>query len=225
MRWAARSLTGSTTKRSYSMRKYLVAAFLAGSIASPALAQSARDASPFTGLRAEGIVGYDSIGFSGEDDVDDIGGDDSLEGVTYGVGIGFDANLGGVVAGAEVELSESSADFDFDDGDIALGLDAGRDIYVGGRLGIVASPNIMVYGKAGYTNLKLEGDASDGFDSLSGSDELDGYRLGAGAEFLFGPNSYGKLEYRYSNYGNYGDDRFEIDVDRHQIVAGVGFRF
>ncbi len=47
-------------------------------------------------------------------------------------------------------------------------------------------------------------------------------------------NSFVKLEYRYSNYsegeidleGDLPDsDRFDTDLDRHQIVAGVGFRF
>jgi outer membrane immunogenic protein len=209
------------------MRKLLLAALLAGTVTAPAFAQPAGEASPFAGLRVEGIVGYDSVGFSGEDDVDDIGGNDSLEGVAYGVGVGYDFDLGGVVAGAELELADSSADFDFDDGDVALALDAGRDIYVGGRLGIVASPNLMIYGKAGYTNLKLNGTASDGPDSFSGSDKVDGYRLGAGAEMLFGTNTFGKVEYRYSNYGSFDNDDVlgGIDLDRHQIVAGVGFRF
>jgi outer membrane immunogenic protein len=210
------------------MRKLLLAAFIAGAASTPALAQPAAGDSPFTGLRLEGLVGYDSIGFSGEDDVDDIGGDDSLEGATYGIGVGFDADLGGVVAGAEVELTESSGDFDFDDDEVTAGLDAGRDIYVGGRLGFVASPNVLIYGKAGYTNLKLRANASDGVTTFRGSDEVDGYRLGGGAEFLFGPNTYGKVEYRYSNYGSFdnnSDVLGDLDMDRHQIVAGVGFRF
>jgi outer membrane immunogenic protein len=131
------------------------------------------------------------------------------------------------VIGAEVELSDASSDFDFDDGDIQASLDAGRDIYVGGRVGFAAGSRALVYGKAGYTNLKLDASLSDGFDEFVGSDELDGFRLGGGAEFLFGTNTYGKVEYRYSKYDGYEDDDAfgEIDLDRHQIVAGVGFRF
>ena len=42
-----------------------------------------------------------------------------------------------------------------------------------------------------------------------------------------------KLEYRYSNYSEGevdfedGDDsdRFDVDLDRHQVMAGVGVRF
>ena len=46
------------------MRKYLLAALLAGSVATPALAQ---DNAPFSGIRVEGIVGYDTT------DVEDEG--------------------------------------------------------------------------------------------------------------------------------------------------------
>lgn len=208
------------------MRKMILAALLAGTVATPALAQSSTETSPFTGLRVEGILGYDSVGFSGDDDVDDIGGSDSLEGFTYGIGVGFDADLGGLVVGGEAELSESNGDFDIDDDDIEAGLDTGRDIYVGGRIGFRAGERALIYGKAGYTNLKLNAEISDGIDTFSGSDEIDGYRLGGGAEFLFGPNAYGKVEYRYSKYGSLDTDDFgEIDLDRHQFVAGVGFRF
>src|SRR3546814_18059784 len=62
---------------------------------------------------------------------------------------------------------------------------------------------------------------------------LDGYRLGAGVEQKVGSNAYAKVEYRYSNYGdarlefaNGGNtDNFSVDTDRHQVVAGVGWRF
>ena len=209
------------------MRKLILAAMLAGTVATPALAQPSGEASPFTGLRVEGILGYDSVGFSGDDDVDDIGGDDSLEGAVYGVGIGYDYDAGGLVLGAEAELSDSTGSFDFEDEDVEAGLDTGRDIYVGGRIGFAAGSSAMIYAKGGYTNLKLSANVSDGIDDFSDSDEVDGYRLGAGAEFLFGPRAYGKVEYRYSNYGSFGsdDDFGEIDLDRHQFVAGVGIRF
>ena len=62
----------------------------------------------------------------------------------------------------------------------------------------------------------------------------DGYRVGAGVEYALTGQSFVKLEYRYSNYSDAeidfgGDapntDNFDIDTDRHQVVAGVGFRF
>jgi outer membrane immunogenic protein len=207
------------------MRRYILAALLTGAAASPAFAQA--EPGPFTGARAEAVLGYDSLGFSGEDDVDDIGGDDSLEGLLYGVGVGFDFDAGGVVIGAEAEYTDSTGSFDFEDEDGEAGLDTGRDLYIGGRLGFTVAPTTLLYVKGGYTNLKLDANLSTDDEDFGGSGEIDGYRLGAGAEFLFGTNSYGKIEYRYSNYGSFGDDDLfgEVDVDRHQFVAGVGLRF
>ena len=72
------------------MRKYILIALLAGTVAAPALAQNA---SPFTGPRVEGLVGYDSLR-SGEreNNVDDADneGDDTIDGVAFGVGAGYD---------------------------------------------------------------------------------------------------------------------------------------
>ena len=206
------------------MRKYVLAALLAGTVASPAFAQA--EPGPFTGARVEAVLGYDSLGFSADDDVDDIGGDDSLEGLLYGVGVGFDFDAGGLVIGAEAEYTDSTGSFEFEDEDFDAGLDTGRDLYVGGRIGFTVTPSTLIYAKGGYTNLKLDATASDSDEFLSGSGEVDGYRIGGGAEFLFGTNAYGKVEYRYSNYGSYGDDEdLGIDIDRHQFVAGVGLRF
>ena len=55
----------------------------------------------------------------------------------------------------------------------------------------------------------------------------------AGVEQAIGSRTFAKLEYRYSNYNNadfqFRDgtttSKFDIDTDRHQVVAGVGIRF
>lgn len=226
------------------MRKFVIAAFLAGTAATPALAQDA--ASPFTGFRLEGLVGYDKLksGDSNDDSVDtnDDNGDESIEGVAYGVGAGFDFDLGGVVAGVEAEYTDSSgkqeADETLDGVPFTSRIATGRDIYVGGRIGFRAAPSTLVYAKGGYTNTSIEFAAESAGDRFELDSNVDGWRLGAGVEQLLGPNLYGKIEYRYSNYNNidFSDDfdfeDFEsedfgtdIDLDRHQILAGIGFRF
>lgn len=193
------------------MRKYIFAALLAGTIAAPAMAQ---DAAPFTGMRVEGIVGYDRVGTENLDDDSD--------GLTYGAGVGYDFQMGGMVAGVEAEITDSTVD------ECASGVliagdeicdEVGRDIYVGGRVGGLVSPNTLLYAKAGYTNGRLQTDYTVPGDSLveEAGTNLDGIRLGAGAEFAVGPNSYIKTEYRYSNY--------EQGFEKHQVVAGFGFRF
>ena len=225
------------------MRKILVAALLAGTLATPAFAQ---DASPFTGFRVEGVAGYDVLK-SGERDDDGVdtsedNGDESIEGVGYGVGIGYDFDLGSVVAGVEAEYSDSSGEQESDetlDGiNFTSSVETGRDIYVGARLGFRATPSTLLYVKGGYTNTSIEANYETSGDAFEFDTNADGWRLGAGIEQVFGPNMYGKLEYRYSNYNNldFSDD-FELDtfdaenfdtdinLDRHQIMAGLGFRF
>jgi outer membrane immunogenic protein len=204
------------------MRTLFTAALLASAVAAPAYAQ---DAGTFTGFRVEGLVGYDRFDIGGEDDTDD-GLDESIDGVTYGVAAGYDFDLGNAVLGIEGEFSDSSGELD-DDEDI-FSVRPGRDLYIGARAGFKAGPRTLVYAKAGYTNTSIEADEEDGAGNTFELDtEIDGYRLGAGVEHKFGEKLYGKLEYRYSNYSSIdlGGEEVGIDLDRHQVVAGVGIRF
>jgi outer membrane immunogenic protein len=192
------------------MRKYVLAALVAGAVAAPAMAQ---DSAPFTGFRVEGIAGYDRAKVPGE----------HANGVVYGVGAGYDFQTGGAVLGIEGEASDSTADKCVT-GFLVTGdricSSAGRDLYVGGRVGGLVSPNTLIYGKAGYTNGRINTDyttATGGPASFRSRDNLDGLRVGAGVEHAVGRNAFVKVEYRYSNY--------EADVERHQAVAGFGFRF
>ena len=224
------------------MRKYVLAALVAGTIAAPAFAQPA---SPFTGFRVEGIAGYGQLG-TGEDEDEGIDNDDqrdeSIEGAVFGVGAGYDFDLGGFVAGIEAEYSDSTGKQENDETINGINfnsrIETGRDIYVGGRIGFLAAPTTLVYAKAGYTNTSIEAATDGGNENFELDSNVDGYRIGAGVEQLFGPNVFGKLEYRYSNYNNldFSDDfdfddlRAEdidqdIDLDRHQVVVGLGFRF
>jgi outer membrane immunogenic protein len=225
------------------MRKYILAALVAGTFATPAFAQVVPG--PFTGFRLEGLVGYDRLGSGERDDgvdTSDNEGDEALEGVAFGVGAGYDFDLGSVVAGVEAEYTESTgeqeADETIDGVNFRSGVEIGRDIYVGGRIGFRAAPTTLVYGKAGYTNTSVEGNFETDDERFEFDTNADGWRLGAGVEQLFGPNAYGKIEYRYSNYTNldFSDDfdfddfdsediDRDINLDRHQVVAGVGFRF
>lgn len=190
------------------MRNLVFAAMLAATVATPVFAQ---DGGPsFTGPRVEGIVGWDRAG----NDRDRIGGVGRDSGVTYGVGVGYDRQFGNIVAGVDAELTDSSAKPD----DIAgTRANFGRDIYVGGRIGTVVGGRTLLYAKAGYTNARAK--LTSTVDGVTASDHtnLDGVRVGAGAEYALTGNMFLKAEYRYSNY----QDGF----DRQQVVGGFGFRF
>ena len=216
------------------MRKILVATLLAGAAtASPAMAQ---EAATFTGPRVEAILGYDHTGAGSSVDNDDGSDDQSIDGLLYGVGAGYDMNLGGAVVGVEGEFTDSTAKSGTNPFTDQFGfgrVSQGRDFYIGARAGILASPNTLVYAKGGYTNTKLNVLAGDTDESTDTSFKLDGWRIGGGVEHALNRNIFAKLEYRYSKYDSAHIDfsdgatssEFDIDTDRHQVVASVGWRF
>jgi len=193
------------------MRSIVVAALFAASAAAPAFAQdAASERAPFTGARVEGLAGWDRVSANG-------GHDDA---VTYGLGAGYDFQTGMGLVGIEGEVADSDAKACVGSATAAdprLCAKAGRDLYVGGRVGTVVGGKTLLYAKAGYTNARASGSLDDGTTVIRGHQNLDGVRVGAGAEYAVGPNSFVKAEYRYSNY--------EKGVSRNQVVAGFGFRF
>ena len=217
------------------MRKFVVATLLAGTaVATPALAQ---DVGPtFTGPRVEAILGYDHVGAGSDVDNNNGRDDQSIDGLLYGVGAGYDINLGSAVVGVEGEYTDSTAKSDRYDLTDQFGfgrVSQGRDLYIGARAGILASPNTLVYVKGGYTNTTLNVLAGDTDETTDTAFKLDGWRIGGGVERAINQNTFAKLEYRYSKYDSAHIDymdgatssEFDIDTDRHQVVASVGWRF
>jgi outer membrane immunogenic protein len=222
------------------MVKFFAGTLLAGIAFLPAAA-SAQDQTraPFTGPRVEGIVGYDMLRSGEAEDGVNTGeneGDESIDGVAYGIGVGFDVDLGGVVLGVEGEYADSSGEQEFGetvDGTEFLGrIETGRDLYIGGRIGVALAPRTLVYAKGGYTNTSIESVFTSDSDNVDFDTSVDGYRIGAGVEQMIGTNAFVKGEYRYSNYNGlkldddlFGDEDLDIDLDRHQVMFGVGLRF
>ena len=194
------------------MRKFAFAALcLAATIATPALAQ---DNPNLGGFHVDGIVGWDRSNIQNE----------HANGVTYGVGAGYDFRAGNAIFGVEAEASDSTADRSVTGAVIAgdsLRVRAGRDLYIGGRVGVGVGSNSLIYAKAGYTNARFRADYDDGTAAtvadFTQRTNLDGIRAGVGAQIGVGSRAYRRTEYRYSNY--------QDGVDRHQVVGGFGVRF
>lgn len=193
------------------MKTYLVSAALAALAigAAPAAAQTVGAPS---GARVEAVVGYDALRV----DLEDYGVDGKLKDndVMYGVGAGYDFAVSpGLSAGVDVEYTQSNNKRDFDDGEENVEISTGRDLYAGGRVSLPISDGANVYAKAGYTNLQVTGESAGVDDRVN----LDGYRVGAGAQFAITRGAYVGGEYRYSDY--------EEDVTRHQFAVTLGTRF
>ncbi|HEY0622015.1 porin family protein [Sphingomonas sp.] len=178
------------------MKKIALALVALTAAATPAFAQD--EAAPFTGGHITAIVGYDSLDLN-------TSGLDNPDGLAYGAALGYDLQRGNVLFGIEGEITGSTAKIESGNTTVAR---AGRDLYAGGRLGYVFGQT-AVYGKVGYTNARVE--------TSVGDENGDGIRFGGGVEHKFTDKLFLKGEYRYSNY--------EGDVERHQIVAGLGVRF
>jgi outer membrane immunogenic protein len=204
--------------------------------AAPAFAQDTGARDPFTGPRVGVLLGYDRMQ-AGSTQSSSISDNNAAEGLTYGGDVGYDVALGGIVLGAEGEVSGSTAKVSNNPvAAAALGygrVKAGRDLYLGARAGFRAGPSTLLYAKGGYSNQRLDLTANNGTTTTAQHFNLDGWRVGAGVEQSIGRNTYAKIEYRYSNYNNarleYANgantNNFSVDTDRHQVVAGVGFRF
>lgn len=161
------------------------------SFAAPAVAQGS-DATAPTGFRIEAVAGWDRPSAGGQ----------HASGFVYGIGAGYDLKVGNAISlGIDAEASNSTAS--------QSGVDAGRDLYAGGRVNFGVSPKANLYLKGGYTNARVSGFGS--------GDNLNGFRIGAGGQYVFTGKAYVGAEYRYSNY--------ESDFQRHQVVATVGTRF
>ncbi len=195
------------------MRLFAAAFVLSVIGVAPALAQETSD-TPFEGATVTAIAGID-IGSGGHE-----------AHFVYGGRIGYDWQRGNTVIGVEAEIAGMAASercYDHLASPTAPDRSCGkadRDLYIGGRIGRVVGDTTLLYLKAGYTNVRSTYsyvDGGTGAGNFSGSDTLDGVRVGAGIEKAIGGNALLKAEYRYSNYaGGYS---------RHQGVAGIGFRF
>ena len=194
-------------------------ALAAFAFATPAMAQD--EDHPFTGPRAEGVVGWDHV-------TDDSGYNASKDGVVFGGALGYDFQAGNAVFGVEGEITGATTKDQATNVLVTndtLRVKAGRDLYAGGRVGFVVGNRALIYAKGGYTNARINerytAPGTPGIN-LSDHDNLDGWRAGAGAEVKLGGKVYAKAEYRYSDSKS---SNIGLDLKRHQVVGGVGIRF
>lgn len=172
-------------------------------------AGSAASAQAPAGFRLEPIAGYDRLkaDFTGT-------GKQTVGGVFYGAGAGFDFPMGGMSLGIDAEATMATTDTDTTLGEFELG----RDLYVGGRITGAIGENANVYAKAGYTNLRLrfEPTLATTVSDLEGNG--DGVRGALGVQIGDADSAahYG-FELRYSDY--------EGGVSRQQAAVVLGIRF
>ena len=185
----------------------VIAAFLA---AAPAAAQDNRPA--WQGFHVEALVGLDHT-------IHQHGG-----GVVYGMGGGYDLQAGRMVLGIDAEATDSTYTgcvVDVISANDRLCASPRRELSISLRAGILVSPNVLLYAKGGYANARFHVDYDDGTpagtNNFNFSQNLDGIRVGGGAELRVSRTAFIRVEGRYSDYRH--------GSGRGQAVAAFGFRF
>ncbi len=200
------------------------------------LASSPAFAAGFTGPRAEVRGGWDrfTIDVDYDDGFDEFSDDGDDTGFNLGAEVGYDFPVGGkaiagAYAGAEWATTKECGEVYGDD---KACLKLGRNFTLGGRIGAVVSPTILLYAKAGYSNGQLKATYEDFLDSdfnYSDKANRDGFHFGLGGEMAVGSTGYVRAEYVRTNYNDWdsSEDGVDIKVDSHrdQLLLGFGLRF
>ncbi len=177
----------------------------------------------WSGLYLGGFGGYGwASGSSGSLD---------LTGGFGGGTLGYNWQNGNIVFGLEADVA--GGDISASDG--VPGVDWAKSQInafgtVRGRIGIAASPEILLYATGGYAWANNKISADDGVVVGSASRTHSGWTVGAGLEYMFAPNWSAKVEYLYADLDGqtYTIGPFTGPSDRislNSVKAGVNYHF
>ncbi|MBT9368608.1 outer membrane protein [Rhizobium sp. CSW-27] len=166
---------------------------------------------PYIGLL--GGYGWANGDFSGAA----IGSDD-FDGGRLGGFVGYNWEMSsGFIVGIEGDVN-----YDWNDNDYAGGFSAGTDWSgsVRGRVGY-AMDRALLFAAGGWT-------AANGFVDGPGIDSeetFNGWTVGAGVDYAFTDKMFGRLEYRYNDFGDKDVGGINADFDQHVVNVGIGVKF
>ena len=158
-------------------------------------------------------------GFSGS--VDEPGNEIETEGWMGGAFGGYQMQNGMFVYGAEADINYSGVD------GVNGGVEARSrvDGSLRARAGVAVTNDILLYGTAGGAAERLrltEGGVDDTNVAL-------GYTVGAGVDAKLTDQVFGRVEYRYTDYGsetfNFGGADREFDSSNNRVNVGLGIQF
>lgn len=171
-------------------------------------------AGPYAGIQ----LGY---GFGGESEDETNGNSIDTDGFVGGAFAGYNWETGGIVAGIEGDIGYSGVE----------GSNAGTDVESGvegslrARLGYVLTPDILLYTTAGGAAKRLE--VTEG--GVSDANTMVGWTAGVGTDVKITEQVFGRVEYRYTDYGSEnfatGTGSGDVDAKDHRIQFGVGMKF
>ena len=116
------------------------------------------------------------------------------DGFLAGGFVGYNYQVGNIVAGAEGDIGYNWADGT----NAGLTSESGVEGSLRARLGYVISPQILLYATAGGAAKDLEVSDATGSDSNT----MLGWTAGAGADIMITEQVFGRVEYRYTDFGS-----------------------
>jgi outer membrane immunogenic protein len=169
-------------------------------------------AGPYAGVN----IGY---GFSGR--VEEPGNTINTDGFLGGAFVGYNYQMDNFVLGAEGDIGYNGMKGD----NAGVEAKGGVEGSLRARLGYAVSPDILVYGTAGGAGQNLK------ITDAAGSDRntMFGWTAGVGTDIKLTDNVFGRVEYRYTDYGsedfNTGAGARSFDARDNRVTFGVGMKF
>ncbi|ESX91974.1 outer membrane protein [Mesorhizobium sp. LNJC403B00] len=169
-------------------------------------------AGPYAGVSA----GY---GFSGHAKVHDGGPDIKTKGFVGGVFGGYQWQQENFVYGAEADLGYNGVKGDSG----GVNSKGGFEGSLRARLGYAVTPEILLYGTGGGAlknqKVSVPGD--------SDSNTMLGWTAGVGTDIKITDNVFGRVEYRYTDFGSKSFDSVGTKVKEsdNRVTFGVGMKF
>ncbi|WP_137132088.1 outer membrane protein [Rhizobium sp. FY34] len=143
---------------------------------------------------------------------------DNFDGGRLGAFVGYNWQMSsGFLVGLEGDVN-----YDWNDNDYAGGFNAGTKFSgsARGRIGY-AMDRTLIYAAGGWT-------AANGFVKGPGVDEsetFNGWTVGAGIDYAFTDNMFGRLEYRYNDFSDKNLAGINTDFDQHVVNVGLAVKF
>ena len=170
---------------------------------------------PYAGV----TLGY---GFAGQTDVGDPALEIETDGFLAHGFAGYQMQNGNFVYGLEGDVGYGGYEGD----NLGVESKAGLDGSLRARLGVAVTPDILLYGTAGGALQNNE--ITDAVGNSDSNTHL-GWTAGAGADVKITEQVFGRVEYRYTDFGskdyNLGGTNFEANSRDHRVMFGVGMKF
>lgn len=180
----------------------------------------------YVGVQAGALFGATELTYTDGTDTataDGISTDGAVGGVFAGYGKVYDSNF---YAGAQLDLSLSSADTSASVNNSSGSLEVDNVITAGARLGYMFTPDTLFYGRIAYSRLEWSASTNNG---LSASDEENGLSIGAGLEAGITDSLSLRTELLFTNYEDTtvtsGNESLTIDPTSLSATIGLAYLF